>query len=522
MKKQIAQKGKEDDIGGQKNKNGFLHIVERVGNKIPHTLSLFLGIIGVIIFTSALFSAMDITALNPTTKELVEVKNLLSIDGLLFLLTKFVSNFAAFPILGVTLVVGAAMGICEVGGLFETATKYVFSNVKQAYVALFVAFFGVFMCSLDGAVSMIIVPTVAATIYKSMGKNPLIGVFSGFAAAATGAAMEFIPGFWQVVLTPLTISYAQIFDPSFTMPLMSDYYAVIMASVLAVLVNTFVTIRIIGPRFGDYKAEEMIEDSECEMEISEKQKKALKSAGVGVLVFFVALIAVCIPQNSFMRGETGSLVVGAPLMSALENLLFLFFLIPGFIYARQMGQIKSMKDFADLSARGITSLLPFIVLAIVIGQFIALFDYSNLGQVIAINGGHGLMSLSLGPVLTMILLFFMYSALDILIISGSTKYLLFGPIVVPMMMQMNIHPAFTQFVLRMADGSTNTISPFNYFLPMVLTLCAKYDRNSGIGTALSSLLPYAIGNIIVFVGLILLWGFLKLPLGISGFHIWLN
>lgn len=505
-----------------KKQKGFLSVIEKVGNKIPHTLSLFLGIIGIIIFASAIFSAMNITALNPTTGDLVEVRNLLSIDGLLFIMTKFVSNFAAFPILGVTLVVGAAMGICEVGGLFETVTKYVFSNVKQGYVALFIAFFGVFMCSLDGAVSMIIVPTVAATIYKSMGRNPLIGVFSGFAAAATGAAMEFIPGFWQVVLTPLTISYAKIFDPSFTMPLMSDYYAVFVATVFAVLINTFVTIKIIGPRFSSYKNDEESVKSDVVIEISDDKKKALKSAGIGVLVLAAVLLAVCIPQNSFLRGPSGSLVVGAPLMSALENLLFLFFLVPGFIYARKTGQIHTTKDFADLSARGIVSLLPFIVLAIVIGQFIALFDYSNLGQVIAIKGGHGLMSLSLGPVFTMILLFFMYSSLDILIISGSTKYLLFGPIVIPMMMQMNIHPAFTQFVLRMADGSTNTISPFNYFLPMVLTLCAKYDKNSGIGTALSSLLPYAIGNIIVFVTLILIWGFFKLPLGISGAHMWLN
>jgi aminobenzoyl-glutamate transport protein len=512
-----AQTGEEPD-----SKRGFLSAIEKVGNKIPHTLSLFIGIIVIIMVISALFAGIGVSAVNPTTGELVAVKNLISIEGLVFILTKFISNFAAFPILGVTLVVGAGMGICEVSGMFTSVTKFVFSNVKQGYVALFIALFGVFMCSLDGAVSMVIVPTIAATIYLSMGKNPLIGVFSGFAAAATGAAMEFIPGFWQVVLTPLTISYAQMFDPSFHMPLMSDYYAVFLASVLAVIVNTLVTIKIIEPKFRDYEPPNGVKDKASKIDLSEEEREAVKAAGLGVLALFVLLVIVSLPQNSFMRGPTGSLVINAPLMSALENLLFLFFLVPGLIYARKTGQIHKMKDFADLAAEGIKSLLPFIIMAIVISQFIALFNFSNLGQVIAIKGGEGLMSMSLAPQLTLIILFLMYSGLDILIISGSTKFLLFGPIVVPMMMQMNIHPAFTQFVLRMADGSTNTISPFNPFLPMVLTLCMKYDKKSGIGTALSSLLPYALGNVVVFVTLILIWGFLKLPLGISGFNIWLH
>lgn len=512
-----------DKLESTNNKRrGFLVAIERIGNKVPHTLALFIGIVVLIFISSLIFSLVGVTAINPSTGELIKVKNLVSIEGLVLLLTKFTSNFASFPILGVTIVVGAGMGLCEVGGFFTAVTKFCFANVRQTFIAFFIAFLGVFMCSLDGAVSMVIVPTIAATIYLSMGKNPLIGIFSGFAAAATGAAMEFIPGFWQVVLTPLTIKYAQLYDPKFTMPIMSDYYAVVIASILAVLVNTFITVKFLEPRFRNFQNDVNIDDSLKDVELTEVQKSAVKSAGWSVLIYLILLAAICIPANSFMRGPSGSLIMNAPLMASLENLLFLFFLIPGFVYARKTGQISNMKDFANLLAEGLKSLLPFIVLAIVIGQFIAFFEVSNLGQVVAIKGGQALLSLSLSPQVTLIILFLMYSVLDIIIISGSTKFLLFAPIVIPMMMQLNIHPAFTQFVLRMADGSTNNISPFNPFFPVVLTLCMKYDKKCGIGTAISSLLPYAIGNIIVFISLILIWNFIGLPIGVGGNTIWLH
>ncbi|WP_130861564.1 AbgT family transporter [Bacilliculturomica massiliensis] len=501
-------------------RGGVLAAIERAGNRVPHTLTLFLWLLAIIFVLTFLMSVFNVTAVDPATGETVGVVNLVSTDGLLFLLTKFVANFGAFPILGVTLVVGMGMGLCDVSGFFSSAVRFCLSNVRSEFIAFLVAFFGVFMCSFDGAVSMIIVPTLAATIYYSMGKNPLIGIFSGFSAASTGAAMEFIPGFWQVVLTPLTNSYAQIADPGFSMPLMSEYFPVLTGSILAVLVNAFVTIKIVEPHFKEFQAVEG-EGGQSD-QLTPRERSAVKAAGLGILLFLLCVFALCLPSNSFLRGPEGSLVINAPLMSALENLLFLLFFIPGYIYARKMGMAGTIRELAELLARGLESLLSFLVLAVVISQFISIFDYSNLGKIIAIKGGMALTSLSVPPLAAILILFFMYAGVNLLIMSGSTKYLIFGSIVIPLMMQMNIHPAFTQMVLRLSDGSSNALSPMNPFFPTMLALCVRYDKRCGIGTALSALLPYGAANLVVFVAVIVVWYVFHLPLGFSGATVWLH
>ncbi len=503
-----------------KRNKGFLSYIEKVGNKIPHTMSMFITMVGLVFVTSLVFSGAS--AVNPSTGKTITIVNLLSLNGLVMIFTKFVDNFGNFPILGITIVIGIGMGLCEVTGLFNTVVRLSFKNVKGATVAIFVAFLGVFMCSLDGSVSMIIIPTIAGSIYYSMGKNPLIGVFSGFAAASAGAAMEFIPGFFQVVFTPLTVKYAQTIDPNFFMPLMSDYYATTVGAFLVVITNAFVTLKFIEPRFKDYSKDYISDDIPKEKEITDVEKKAAKFAGISLAVYLILLIVSCIPSHSFMRGPSGSLIVDAPLMDSINFLLFLFFLIPGIVYARKTGQVKNMQEFANALADGLKSLLPFIVLAVIISQFLAFFKASNLAEVMAIKGGQALSALHLPYPLIVTVLFFFYVFITIFICSGSTKYLLFAPILVPMMMQLNIHPAFTQFLLRMSEGTTNNLSPFNAFFPIIIGLAAKYDKRSGVGTVFSAMVPYSLAYIIVLLTLVLVWMFLGLPLGISGAHFWLK
>lgn len=501
--------------------SGIFRTIERIGNKIPSTMVLFLGMIVCVVVLSAICSLMGVSAVGPQSGETFAVVNLLSIDGLLMLLTKMVANFAAFPILGVTLVVGIAMGVCEVGGFFSAAVKYSFRRVGTSWVAVFVSFLGVFMCSFDGAVSHVVVPTLAAAIYLSIGKNPVAGVISGYAAAATGAAMEFVPAFWQVALTPLTIEYAQLVDPDFTMPLMSDTYGMLPASCLAVVINAVVTIKVIEPRIGPYRGRAGLTE-EAEPQLSSQELTAVRSALLWALGFIAVIALACIPANSFFRGEGGSLVVDAPLMASFENLLFFLFFIPGVVYAKKTGQIRSMNDLVGMMERGLSGLLSFVVMVLVISQFLALFDASNLAKVFAIRGGAFLSELQVAPVILVIVVFFVYAIINLFIVSGSTKYMIFGTFLVPMLMQMNFHPAFIQFMLRLADGSTNQMSPLNAFFPVAIALCKKYDEDFGVGTALSALSTYAVCNIAGFLGILLLFYFTGLPLGLGGARVWFS
>jgi len=75
---------------------GFFRWVERVGNKIPNPFLLFIYLIVVLMLTSALISWLNITAVNPTNGEIIRVKNLLSVEGLQWILPNVIKNFSGF------------------------------------------------------------------------------------------------------------------------------------------------------------------------------------------------------------------------------------------------------------------------------------------------------------------------------------------------------------------------------------------------------------------------------------------
>jgi aminobenzoyl-glutamate transport protein len=80
-------------------------------------------------------------------------------------------------------------------------------------------------------------------------------------------------------------------------------------------------------------------------------------------------------------------------------------------------------------------------------------------------------------------------------------------------MLLDYHPAFIQLAYRIAESSTNTISPLNPYIPMILLYMAEYKKESGLGTLISMMMPYAILFLAVWIVFMVLWYLLGLPLG---------
>jgi aminobenzoyl-glutamate transport protein len=226
-----------------------------------------------------------------------------------------------------------------------------------------------------------------------------------------------------------------------------------------------------------------------------------------------AIIIAAIPSNSFLRSDTGSLTINAPLMKLLYAFLVIAFLLAGIIYGAATGKIRNIKELADMLTKSISNVAPFVVIAIIVSQFLYLFAQSNLGTVIAINGGHLLSELSV-PVVVVLIMFFIFEGIaDMFIVSGSARYLIFGPVFVPMLMHLGVHPAFTQMIHRTGGSMANHLTPLNSFFPVLIGLAQKYDKNIGIGTIFSTMIPYTIAYSIVYIAMIIVWYVFALPLG---------
>lgn len=163
----------------------------------------------------------------------------------------------------------------------------------------------------------------------------------------------------------------------------------------------------------------------------------------------------------------------------------------------------------------------FIAMAIIIGQFLVVFSTSNIGVLLGIIGGEALSASNMPLWLIVVLFILIVALINILISSKSTKYLILGPVFVPMLMQLNIHPAFTQWLYNIGDGITNHITPLDVVFVMLLATCQKYDKKVGIGTMFTYLIPYSVWYFIVLAALAVIWLLLGIDIGIGG-HVWLG
>ena len=183
------------------------------------------------------------------------------------------------------------------------------------------------------------------------------------------------------------------------------------------------------------------------------------------------------------------------------------------VYGKTVGTIKQSSDVPKFMAQSLNSLTGYIVLVFVISQFIAMFNFTNLGMVIAVNGAAGLQNAGFTGVPLIIGIILLTTVVNLFMSSGSAKWYIFAPIFVPMLMILGYSPAFAQVIYRIGDSVTNPITPIYPYLPIIIGMAQKYEKNTGMGTIISLMLPYSGAFLVVWILQMAAWLLLKLPLG---------
>lgn len=191
----------------------------------------------------------------------------------------------------------------------------------------------------------------------------------------------------------------------------------------------------------------------------------------------------------------------------------LLFITVGVAYGKTVGTIKSSADVPKLMAEAMKTMSGYIVLVFVIGQFVAYFNWSNIGIIIAVKGADFLQSVGFTGFPLILGIILLSTIVNLFIGSGSAKWSILAPIFVPMLMILGYSPALTQVIYRIGDSSTNPITPLFPYFPIALGLAQYYDEEAGMGTIMSLMLPYAVIFLIVWILQLLVWVTFKLPLG---------
>lgn len=281
---------------------------------------------------------------------------------------------------------------------------------------------------------------------------------------------------------------------------------------LLTLLGTFVTEKIVEPRLGKYNGD--VEVDKALTTITDEEIRGMRFAGIAALVTTAIILVALVPQSGPLRGGIpGTDILSSPFMTALVVILSLFFAILGIAFGIGKGSIKSDRDVVKLMEKSVSSMSGFLVLAFFASQFVAYFTYTNIGTVVAVNGADLLVRWRITGIPLILMFMFVVVIVNFLIGSMAAKWAILGPVFVPMLMEMGFTPEFVQAAYRVADSTTNIISPLMAYFALVVVFFQKYDKKAGVGTLISTMIPYTIVFTIGWTLLLIVWYFLGWNIG---------
>lgn len=488
----------------------FLDAVERAGNRLPDPITLFLAAAVLVIAASALGAMAGLQVTHPGTGKTVSVVNLLGAESIRRMFTEAVKNFTAFPPLGMVLVTMIGIAIAERGGMITALLRRTVHAVPKPLLTATLVFAGVNSSLVADAGYVVLIP-LGAVIFQSVGRHPLAGMSATFAGVAGGFSANLSITSLDPLLGGLTQSAAQLVSPTYTVSAAANWYFMIASTFLLTAIGTIVCTRFVEPRLGTPQASN---DSSHSEPLTAIERKGLIASGLAFALGIGAVLALSIPDHAILRDEQNTL---KPLQESIVVILMLLFLVAGAVYAKVTGAIRTDKDLAAMAGDGMGTMGGYIVLSFVMAQFIAYFNWSNLGTVTAVNGAAFLRQAGLeGPVL-LVGFIIVAAFINLLMASASAKWAIMAPVFVPMFMLMGISPEATQAAYRIGDSSTNMIAPLMGYLPLILVALRRYRSDASMGTLLSLMLPYSIAYLLIWTLFFLGWVVLDVPLGPDAF-----
>ena len=501
--------------------NKFLNAVEVGGNKLPHPVTIFviLALLVILISEIGVRTGMEVSYYNASTKEdtTVAAVSLMNAAGLRYMFNSATTNFTSFAPLGTVLVAMLGVGVAEGTGLIGAALKKIVLGTPKKLITAVVVLMGVMSNVASDAGYVVLVP-LGAIVFLSFGRHPLAGLTAAFAGVSAGFSANLLLGTLDPLLAGITNEAIKVGGSDISILPTANYYFMFVSTFLLTILGTFVTEKIVEPRLGEYKGPKLIES----MELTANEKKGLKAAGLSILLFFGVMLFLTVPDNAILRVPVEGVAKGNlnPWVSAgLVPTIMLAFLVPGIAFGIFSGNIKSDKDVVHSMGKAMASMGGYLVLAFTAAQFVNYFTYTKLGIILAVSGANLLESIGFTG-LPLVLAFIIVAAfINLFIGSASAKWAIMAPIFIPMMMQLGITPEFTQLAYRIGDSTTNIISPLMSYFAVIVTFAQKYDEDSGIGTLISSMLPYTIVFLIGWTALMIIWYFLGLPIGPGAFMV---
>lgn len=520
-------------IGGETvrpaHQRGFLGVVERVGNLLPDPAIIFLYLIIALMMVSAIGASLGWSASlhysgkeAPTGAELADgvltyrASSLFSADNIARLFTEMPRTYSSFAPLGIILTIMMGAAVAERSGLFFALIREALRNVRRRYMTPIIAVVGMVSHHAADAAYVVLIP-IAAVLFASVGRHPLAGIAAALAAVSGGYAGNIMPGQLDVLLFGFTQEAARIVDPGWTMNPLGNWYFILGIVVFFTPIIWLVTDRIVEPRLGAWNGvidDELRSDLE-KGNLGDSERRGLRHAGIAALLVVAAFAALCLwpGYTPFINQDATGPIRLQPLYGSIIAALSLLFLLTGIVFGRAVGTVKGSNDVVAMMREGVKTIAPYLVFVFFAAHFVAMFNWSGIGPIIAISGAEKLQGMNLPAPLLLVCVLLLSSVMDLFVGSATAKWSVLSSVIVPMFMLLGISPEMTTAAYRMGDSYTNIMTPLMSYFPLVLVFCQRWDKSMGVGSLLALMLPYALCFMVTGITMVIAWVAFDLPLG---------
>lgn len=487
----------------------FLSIIEHVGNKLPHPTTLFALFALAVIILSGIISQFDFSVVHPGTGKEIKPVNLMSVEGLHKIILNLITNFTSFAPLGTVLVSLLGIAVAEHSGLIGTVLRLLVLKSPKKLLTFVIVFAGILSNTASEIGYVLLVP-LSAIIFLAAGRHPIAGLAAAFAGVSGGYSANLLLGTIDPLLAGLTQEAAHIIDKSYEVNAAANYYFMFVSTFFIAAAGTYVTEKIVVPRLGKYKGSVQADEIKP---LSKDETRGLIYAGLATLIFVAIIFVGLFPDYGFLRDPNTNGILKSPFLSGIVTFIFFGGVIAGLAFGVGTKTIKSDTDVIKGMNKSMETLGSYIVLVFFAAQFVAFFNWTNLGLIVAVEGANFLKSSGLGPIPLLISFIIISAIINLFIGSASAKWAVMAPVFIPMFMLIGYSPELIQAAYRVGDSVTNIVSPMMSYFALIIAFVSKYDSKAGIGTLIATMLPYTIVFFFIWVLLFIVWFILGLPVG---------
>ena len=527
--------------------------IERLGNRMPDPAILFLALCGVVIVLSQVLYWADVKATYEVVKapavateetyyggstqpadvgptepqaadsygvatETAKVKGLLTAEGVRYLFTSFVDNFREFSAVAIILVVMIGVGLAEAAGLIGALIRKLVGVSSRSSLTFIIVLLGIISSIASDAGYLVLIPLGAAA-FLSVGRHPLAGIAAAFAGVAAGFGVNFLITPLDGVLTEITNDAAGPAGAGTEIDLAANLYFGIGSTIFVAVVLTVITSRLVEGRLGTYdpngagKGQELDADQGPAVSADDESRGLRYAVWATLAVLLAIALLTAIPGAPLRNPETDKVIGDSPFMDSLIVIITLVFFAAGLAYGHGAGTLKGSAQILASITRSWAGLAGLLFLFLLIAQFIAYFNFTNIAQVVAVKLGDVLERIDIGAGWLLIGVVLITLVVDLIIPAAIAKWALLAPIFIPLFIRLGVAPQTVLAAYRVGDSPANVVTPLMAYFPLIVVFTQRYKQDSGIGTVVSLMLPYVVILTVLWTAFFVAWYLLGIPLG---------